>query len=265
MDNLRPDLYIAAIGRSGSTMLCNVLTCEPDQIVFIEPKFHTPPYRNMLMPQLLQYGMEISENQHKQAQGLAPLAMLDRLLGPQLRPIKWGFKEVQCSEHQRVLEAFDPTHILVSVRNIFNITLSFMEKHRRQGNEDLFPPSWVLDYCLRESLGLVQFCQHLSVTGHSFSIVRYEDFTQNPHFRATLEKALGWKFGDKSDRFMDGFNRTFEARRHKGRGFREPSVAERNLTQEHVGLARAIETRCAEYQHYFGYDTSNGTGGKEAP
>jgi len=241
-------------------MLCNILTRQPEQIVFIEPKFHTPPYRKMLTPQLLQFGMEISESRYKQAQGLAPIAMLDQLLGAQLRPIKWGFKEVQCSEHQRVLEVFNPAHILVSVRHIFSIALSFMEKHRRQGNEGQYPPAWVLDYCVQESLGLVLFCQHLSAIGHPFSVVRYEDFTQDPHFRAALERSLGWKFGDKPMRFLDGFNRGFEANRHEGRRFREPSIAERNLTSEHVGLANDIEIRCAGYQRYFGYDTAHGEG-----
>jgi len=254
MDTLRPDLYIAAIGRSGSTMLCNMLTRAPEQIVFIEPKFHTPPYRAMLAPQLLQYGMEAKAP----PQGLAPVPALDHALGAQLRPIKWGFKEVQCSEHQRVFEVFRPVHILINVRHIYNIALSFMEKHRRQGNEDRFSPTWVLDYCLRESQGLIHFCEHLIERGQAFTIVRYEDFTQNPQARTALEKSLGWKIGNSSNQFMEDFNRGFEANRHQGRGFREPTVAERELPQDLIKLARNIEVRCAKYQAYFGYEASTG-------
>lgn len=258
MDNLRPNIYIAAIGRSGSTMLCSILTREPDHIVFVEPKFHKPPYRKMLTPQLLQYGMEISKAQYNQAQGQPPLAQLDELLGARLRQIKWGFKEVQCREHQRVLSIFRPAHILINVRHIFSVAISFMEKHRRQGNERQYPPTWVLDHCIRESNGLVRFCKHLSETGRPFTIVRYEDFTQNSESRAKLKYLLNWEFGGKSERFLEDFNRGFESRRHEGRDFREPSIAERELPAEHIKLAHYIETSCARYQRYFGYDISNG-------
>lgn len=253
MGNLRPDLYIAAIGRSGSTMLCNTLTRAPEQIIFIEPKFHTPPYRALLAPQLAQYGFEISPAAEQQAEGLGPAARLSHLLGPHLRPIKWGFKEVQCSEHQRVLDLFAPKHILINVRHIFNVALSFMEKHRRQGNEDRFPPAWVQDYCLRESRGLVQFCEALTKRGQSYTIVRYEDFTQDPACRAALEQTLGWRFGENANQFLEGFNRGFEAQRHQDRPFREPTLAERGLPEDLVKHAQEIEALCADYQRFFGY------------
>jgi len=250
---LTPDLYIAAIGRSGSTMLCNMLTRAPEQIIFIEPKFHTPPYRSLLAPQLATFGMEISDARQKQARGLAPIAMLDHLLGPHLRPIKWGFKEVQCSEHHKVLTQFAPAHILINTRHIFNVALSFMEKHRRQGNQARFSPAWVRDYCERESQGLVQFCQHLSHIGQPHTLVRYEDLTEDANFRPALEKSLNWTFGTEADRFLQGFNRGFEASRHQGRAFKAPTLAERGLPDELVKLAADIETRCAEYQTFFGY------------
>ena len=256
MRNLRPDIYIAAIGRSGSTMLCNLLTCAPERVVFIEPKFHSPPYRALLAPQLAQYGMEISQTAEKQVEGLDPLARLNHLLGPHLRPIKWGFKEVQCSEHQRVLEVFAPKHILVNVRNIFNVALSFMEKHRRQGNEARFSPAWVQEHCLRESLGLVDFCTALAQQGQSYTLVRYEDFTRDPAERAALEKALGWSLGQDANPFLEGFNRGFEARRHQGRAFREPTLAERGLPDDLVKHAQEIEEQCAAYQRFFGYNPS---------
>ncbi len=234
-------------------MLCNILTHAPEQIIFIEPKFHTPPYRTLLAPQLAQYGFKISDSAKKQSKGMVPLKRLDHLLGLQLRQIKWGFKEVQCSEHQRVLEVFAPKHIVINVRHIFNVALSFMEKHRRQSNEDRFPPAWVQDYCLRESRGLVQFCETLAAGGQSHTIVRYEDFTQDPHCRTGLAKTLGWRFGENANLFLEGFNRGFEAHRHQNRPFREPTLAERGLPRDLVQKAQDIEALCAEYQRFFGY------------
>jgi len=258
MGALKPDLYIAAIGRSGSTMLCNMLTSEPAQIIFIEPKFHTPPYRTLLAPQLAQYGMEISEQQQKQAHGLAPLAMVDHLLGAHLRQIKWGFKEVQCSEHQKVLDLFAPAHILINTRHIFNVALSFLEKHRRQGNEARFPPAWVRDYCERETQGLVRFCQHLTHIKHPHSIVRYEDFAGDADYLTTLGKPLNWALSTKPSRFFQGLNRGFETSRHQGRIFREPTLAERGLPDDLVKLAQDIEARCTVYQQFFGYTSLGG-------
>lgn len=240
-------------------MLCNTLTHAPEQIIFIEPKFHTPPYRTLLAPQLAQYGFKISDSTEKQSEGLAPLKRLAHLLGPQLRQIKWGFKEVQCSEHQRVLEVFAPKHILINVRHIFNVALSFMEKHRRQGNEARFSPAWVQAYCVRESRGLVEFCVALAERGQSYTIVRYEDFTQDPHYRAGLEKTLGWRFGENANPFLEEFNRGFEAHRHQGRPFREPTLAERGLSKDLVQKAQEIEALCAEYQRFFGYSSSGET------
>jgi hypothetical protein len=231
-----------------------MLTREPDHIIFIEPKFHTPPYRSMLAPQLLRYGMKAREDRP----GLAPPALLDHMLGEYLRPIKWGFKEVQCSEHRRVHEVFRPKHIVVNVRDIFGIALSFLEKHRRQGNQDRFPPAWVREYCLRESRGMVAFCEDLSRRGHAFTVVRYEDFTGDAGYRDALEKSLSWKFGTGADRFLAGFDREFEVSRHQGRAFREPTIAERDLPPDLVDLAREIETRCAGYQRFFGYCPAKG-------
>jgi len=257
MDQLKPDIYIAAIGRSGSTMLCNILTREPDQIMFIEPKFHTPPYRNILKPQLAQYGMEFDESKMAAVQDLPPDQVLETLLGAHLRPIKWGFKEVQCSEHRRVVDLFAPTNILVNVRHIFNIALSFFEKHRRQDNQDRFPASWVRDYCLRETQGLVGFCQDLAQQRIAYRVVRYEDFMTDPQERKALGDHLGWHYGESPDRFLTNLDRGFEVRRHAAGRFRETSLADRGSSALEIRYACEIEELCAQYQAFFGYQTGD--------
>ena len=40
----RPDFYIAAMGRSGSTMIDNWLTSTPDHLVLVEPSFLTSDF-----------------------------------------------------------------------------------------------------------------------------------------------------------------------------------------------------------------------------
>ncbi len=252
MCDLRPDIYIAAMGRSGSTMLCNALTHPPEQIVFIEPGFHTPPYRNMLKPQLTKYGMQLAETDGKET-GRPPNAELNARLGADLRNIKWGFKEVQCSEHAKVLKVFNPKHVLVNVRHIRNVALSFLEKHQRQNNEAHFPPSWVEAYCLRESRDLVALCKLMDRAGQEWSLVRYEDFTRSQSFRAQLAQDVGWKIGGQNDQFFGDFNRSYEANRHNQAVFHETQVAQRNLSMEKQEIAVKIEAESGEYQEYFGY------------
>jgi len=56
-----PDFYIAAIGRSGSTMLSNWLCRPPQQLVFVEPFFLRPSNPRLLRIQLRDFGMAVSD------------------------------------------------------------------------------------------------------------------------------------------------------------------------------------------------------------
>src|SRR4051812_22329475 len=47
-----PDFYVAAIGRSGSTLLCNWLASPPQRLVFLEPFFLRPENSRLLRIQL---------------------------------------------------------------------------------------------------------------------------------------------------------------------------------------------------------------------
>lgn len=247
MDRLQPDIYIAAMGRSGSTILANALNHPPNQVMFTEPGFHTPPYRGLLNGQLARLG----QKPPLPAKGDDPVSALRKALGTYLEGRKWGFKEVQCAEHRKVQQLFAPKMVLLGVRNIRDIALSFFEKHLKQQNTDRFPPEWVRRYCLDESAGLVRF--HRALTGPAM-VVRYEDFTTDPAFRAQLAQQTGWQLHGELGTGLAGFNRQFELDRHGATLGQPVDPAQRGLAPHYLDMANDITAACGEYQRHFGYD-----------
>jgi len=249
----RPDFFLAAMGRSGSTMLCNWLTLPPDQLAFVEPSFLHARNTRLLRIQLANFGMGPSEAEWDQ-QDTSAAARFERLMAPRLAGRRWGLKEVLCSEHSSVIDRLVPRQVLISVRDILDVALSFFEKHRAQDNLHRFDDSWVNDYCLRETAGLVELQQQLQSQSVPYSIIRYEDFTQSEECRNQLSEFLGWRGGGATDMHLDHFDRSFEVDRHGAAiSPRLRGRSERNLGKRELMLARSIAENCSEYQRTFGY------------
>jgi hypothetical protein len=249
----RPGFYLAAMGRSGSTMVCNWLTRAPDQLVFVEPAFLDIRNTRLLRIQLANFGMASTDDEWGKEDSSAA-ARFRRLMAPRLAGRRWALKEVLCSEHGAAIDKLAPSRILISVRNIFDVALSFFEKHRAQDNLHRFDDQWVADYCVRESKGLVALRRQLSGRSIPSSIIRYEDFTRSEAARHNLSDFLGWKGGGATDSHFHQFNRSFEVARHgEAVSSRLRTRTERNLGADELALAHSIEERCTEYQREFGY------------
>jgi hypothetical protein len=249
----RPDFYLAAMGRSGSTMMCNWLTIPPDQLVFIEPSFLDLPNARLLRIQLANFGMAASDEEWD-APDQSAVERFERLIAPRLASKSWALKEVLCSQHRPVIDRLAPCRVLISVRNIFDVALSFFEKHRDQDNLHRFSDGWVADYCLRESAGLVELQQQLRFSTIPTAVIRYEDFTQSEAARRDMTDFLGWDGGGATDMHLNHFDRAFEVERHgSGVSSRIRECGKRELHPSAVALAHSIEQKCAEYQRAFGY------------
>lgn len=249
----QPDVYIAAIGRSGSTMLCNWLSRPPDQLMFVEPFFTRSENPRLLRIQLEDFGMPASEGEWS-AVAAALEQRFGKLMGPRLAGRRWGFKEVLADEHQRVLAAFRPRRVLFSVRDIADVALSFFEKHRLQDNLERFSDDWVADYCMRETAGLLSFGE--LVTGREIPsrVVRYEDFTRSIAEQAAVAEFVGWEAGGRTDAHLERFDRGFETERHGARVSSDSRLPnDRPLDDGLRQRAAAIAAACADYQHAFGY------------
>ncbi|MGZ2410655.1 hypothetical protein ACUXST_000052 [Sphingomonas sp. F9_3S_D5_B_2] len=248
-----PDFYIAAMGRSGSTMLCNWLSRPPEQLVFVEPFFTRTANPRLLRIQLEDFGMGASEQEWLAPAGNAKERFRE-LMAPRLRGRRWAFKEVLCEEHFRVIDAFRPQRVLITVRNIADVALSFFEKHRLQGNLERFDDDWVAQYCVREAQGLVALRDMLRELDLPFEVVRYEDFTSSVTVQQQVTEFVGWTPGARVDAHMERFDRGFEVERH-GSDISPDRRApqERGLESGLMERAAEIGRRCAGYQAVFGY------------
>ena len=250
---LRPDFYIAAIGRSGSTALCNWLCRPPEQLVFNEPFFLRTTNPRLLRIQLADFGMPAGEQEWAQ-EDASGLERFRRLMTARLRGRRWAMKEVLCEEHARVVAAFAPPRVIITVRNIVDVALSFFEKHRVQNNLDRFSDEWVRDYCVREAGGILNLREQLEGAGTPTRVARYEDFTRSANDRAAIAGFVGWQPGEVTDRHLESFDRGFEVERH-GTSFSGHLRArsQRPLDQLHERLADQIGEECQAYQASFGY------------
>jgi hypothetical protein len=248
-----PDFYIAAMGRSGSTMLCNWLSSPPGRIVFNEPFLLRKSNSRLLRIQLANLGMPVSDSDWAER----PETLLDRcrrLLGPRLEGRRWAAKEVLCEEHRAMTRAFAPPRVLVSVRDIGEVASSFFDKHRLQDNLDRFGDDWVVEYCLRESSGLLAYLRLLEKAGTPFRIVRYEDFTASPDERGRVADFTGWPGGGDVAANLYAFDRGFEVERHGGvvtEKRRGPPG--RGLPEDCLRRSAELRERCHAYQRRFGY------------
>lgn len=249
----RPDFYLAAMGRSGSTMICNWLTDPPEQLVFSEPFFLQPRNPRLLRIQLADFGMGVPDKEWE-TEDTCARARFKRLMAPRLRRVRWGVKEVLASEHGRCIEHLMPRRVLISVRHIGDVALSFFEKHRAQGNLDRFSDDWVLSYCLREAKALVELHGRLRDGAVPHRVIRYEDFIGSDVSRKGLVDFLGWRGGGSTDRHLGKFDRIFEVERHgRSIGSRCRRRSERDLDATQLAAATFIEENCSEYQQAFGY------------
>lgn len=248
----RPDFYVAAMGRSGSTMVSNWLSDPPSRIVFNEPFFLRPGNSRLLRIQLRNIGLAVSDQEWSQVDD-SPEKRFERLMGPRLAGRRWAAKEVLCQEHLAMLRTFEPPRVVVTVRNIADVALSFFEKHRLQGNLDRFSDKWVVDYCLRESAGLVDLVELLEDRRTPLHIVRYEDIVASDEARCALSAFTGWPGGGDTSANLADFDRAFEVQRHGASLSRSGPERKRTLGDGLDSAAASIAEQCADYQRRFGY------------
>lgn len=247
------DLYMASMGRSGSTLIANWLTLPGKQVVLLEPEFPKGLRHRSLIRQCEGLGFPVSEAEWA-AQDSCAAARIERILGPRLGRLKWGVKEVQCAYHGGVLKDYTPARVLVTVRNIRNVFLSFVDKHRRQDNEAQFSVTWSQDYCQREAIGLTQFVNELAKNSVAHMVVRYEDFISDAAVRTGIEAFTGWTGGGNLDRGFEFFNRAYERDMHRGAlSMHERDETQRLVTDAELAKADELAKQCSEYQAAFGY------------
>lgn len=248
-------VYIAAMGRSGSTMFANLLTRPPSRCVLIEPWLPKGARGPKLIEQLRRFGVPVTDsgaippNQSAEADSEKWIEQkLDQLLG---RLSHWGVKEVRSELHFPTLEMVRPEKIILQVRNIRDVTLSLVEKHALKPDKR-YNLEWIRNYVCTSAKTIVKLKR--SIEPSRFQILRYEDFVTHAGTRQELEKWLQWPLDGDPGRNLDLFDRAYESERH-GNSIGQSSVDRwtRESDPARINFADEMANCNAEYQSQFCY------------
>lgn len=252
-DLFEADLYIAAMGRSGSTHLASVLTTPPTRWVLNEPRFLDGVLSGAIRERSAEFGWPV-DAQHwwiprNNRSNLSYETRYREFLAPRLRKLaRWGVKEVRPDFHLPTIATIQPRKVIVLVRNLRDVALSLLEKQMRQGTMATRGPDWIRDYCNSAAQALLELAErHHDRT----RIVRYEDYIHLPSERNDLEKWLDWPMDGEPFAEFTLHNREYEVRRWQDPG---GTNEERELPPNAHKIAEEIQASNNEYQQAFGYD-----------
>jgi hypothetical protein len=249
-------LYIAAMGRSGSTALCNLLTSPPRRLALVEPWLHLGAKSKTLLQQLQRFGFDVSEEDWKvSGKGTADEEStedrLERLISPLLATLdRWAVKEVRPDFHDENIALLKPRKTLVLVRDIRDVVLSLLEKQARNPREG-YDEAWVRDYIVKAA----RSAENLAPSaGAASRVVRYEDLVSKPELRRDLSQWLDWPMTGAATANMDLYGREYERQRHAG------SVSTVSVNRHHretkkdgLDLANEMSRIVSSYQRVFRY------------
>lgn len=252
----RADLYIAALPRSGATMLANLLSCPPNRWILVEPGLHHPRPSS---------GLPIQISRFLAASGADPAGraaatltsrrqILDQLADCLPRLEAWGIKEVG-PEHDTAITALRPRKTVILVRDVRDVLLSFLEHQNR-----LLGCHWAhlshLEYLSDCCTALAALCER---DDPNTRICRYEDLVSSPNERNALADWLSWPLDGDIDRNLDLYYREYEIARHCGEvSINSVGRYSREQPSINATLVRQLGMLYDDFNGKFGYPDSWG-------
>jgi hypothetical protein len=219
MTGLPPaDVYIASIGRSGSTLIANLMTTPPDRLVLVEPMLHRGGGNAGMFDQMASWGWRVGADElarwRKPPPGQSPAERASAVLADRLAGLaRWGVKEVDPVCHLPSIALLRPKRVIVLVRDIRDVMLSFMEKFQQEGRSSF---SGELLQRVVHGAQVLTWLADGQCGGGPRRIVRYEDFVASAAERAALAHWLDWPLDGDPDRNLDLYRRGYEIERHRG-------------------------------------------------
>lgn len=250
----RAHVYIAAMGRSGSTMLANLLTRPPGRWLLIEPLLPKGGKGKALHEQARRFGFDIPDEEWSHLPNETDASRIRRLFSERLSNLsRWGVKEVRGELHEATIQMIRPAKIIVLVRDIADVALSLHEK-RERNPDPARDREWMRRYVIGAAGNIVLLHKNIASSTGSVKTVRYEDFVTNPDTRRQLEEWLDWPLAGEPTANLAMFEREYEIERH-GNRITDTSVERRNreLSIEEARFAQEMSEKASEYQKYFGY------------
>jgi hypothetical protein len=226
----RPDLVLAGVPKSGTSMLCNAMTVAGRTVVLYEPIC----------------GRFRMERLRTQAASLGYQGR--NILGWARGHEKWGVKEVR-ADSIRTAVAWGPGHVVLLVRNIRHVALSTYETNQR------IP--WDLDHRRQRLIDSAEAVLEVYSTHppDRLTVCRYEEFVSDPEYREAFRRRVDWPSldGDVARGLATWLERPHEAERHDGR-ITANSLAYRRSPQtpEAEAFACEIVSACASFNEVFG-------------
>lgn len=254
LDLPTPDLFVAALGRSGSTLLANLLTTPPHRWLVVEPRFADASTGRDVIAQARSFGLDVDPNEWLPRPGETPAQRIGRVFGERLRRLqRWGLKEVRPNLLEPTLTRLRPKRVVVLVRDLRDVALSLYEKSLRDNHPER-GEAWLRDYLIAAPTGVLAVAN--AATGPNQRVVRYEDLVGDPAYRAELASWLDWPLDGQPDRNLaELYGRGQEVERHAG------AVTDRSLHRHRDATLPAAardlvawaHERVPEFQQRFGY------------
>ncbi|MTW22763.1 sulfotransferase [Allochromatium palmeri] len=236
-------VLIFGLARSGTTLLCDLLSAPGESLVLHEPMLlrrWTDGREQRLRLTLEQAGITADfDPAHFDPRRLA-LPWFEQQVLPALRQLPlWGMKEVYLEEAPQLVERFAPRALLLCVRRLEDVVLSFVDLLVRSqmafpGGRLMRDEAWIIER-LRFDLQ-----QLLSLRSRPHRLVRYEDLVSDPATAQALCRALGLaRCAEAAMNFSAETqpNRVEELEKH-GPALTSRSVG--RVASEPAGLARAL-------------------------
>lgn len=246
------DIYIAAIARSGSTLLCDLMTFPTGNICLIEPRFYAGMRAERSQFQLKAAGFDIPDERWKALESKTKASYMERyteLIAPVLRQCtRWGVKEVRAELHRPTIETINPAKILVLVRNARDVAVSLCQKILQSGGSPADAAQFVEGYLSRNCACLVEFADSANTI-----VARYEDFARSETELRNLAVALDWPFEGIPNQSFERLGRSVEAERHTGTVTSARRHDLRSLPPELFSVIEKSLPDCELYQRRFGY------------
>lgn len=247
------DVFIAGVGRSGTTLLAILLTRPPERWIMVEPGLTRQDMGEHMRRQAERFGIQISVDEWR---GKRPeesaMERFQRVLLPRLENVRWGVKEVNMAGTGELMNLFLPSAVLLCVRNIRDCAVSLYEKNQRAGHNGQ-KADWLIDRLITASQTLVRLKR--SMDRGALRVARYEDFVSDPAERLRLAQWLDWPLDGDPAWCMEIYGRQEESARHAGKlGNASVNRGSRTSDPASFAFAQKVIRQAEEYQAEFGYD-----------
>lgn len=253
-------LLVYGLMRSGTTLVCDLLTVPPRSLVFNEPMLQAP-WRKRRAAEIhgtaKAFGLAVGDSPPTEEDFGSLAGYFSQVLEPQLRDLElWGFKETFFYRCAETLELHRPDRLILCVRDLQDITLSSLDlitgsKLVFTGTRLLRDEAWLLSrltYDVRELLAL-RARPHLTL--------RYEELVGDGEALRRLARYVGLdRTGDGSlhrELTLRG-TRARELEKH-GAGLSRRAVARHRSERDPraLALARHVARALPLYAETFGY------------